>query len=64
MINYVIVSVSPLRFKIAVYLGKKHIGDIRHEQLTGGYYYLVKGGKHRGETFATVNQVKHSLEGP
>ena len=48
-------------FCIGVRVDGKRTGDILRER-GGGYYYRTKGG-HSGERFATIEEVKRSLEG-
>lgn len=44
-----------------VYLDKKIIGTI--EQVDGGYQYVTKCKKHRGEVFQSVAAVKRDVIG-
>lgn len=46
---------------IFVFLYKKFVGTI--EKVDGGYQYIVKGGKYKGEVFSSIELVKESLEG-
>jgi hypothetical protein len=43
-----------------VYSGGLWVGSIR--LVEGGYAYFPKGSKVKGETFATIDEVKRSLE--
>lgn len=45
---------------IQVKLNGKIIGNIK--QKDHGFQYVVKGGKYVGEVFATIKQVKESIE--
>lgn len=45
---------------IRVRLGRKIVGEIR--KCEGGYRYHPKGSRVTGQTFSTVDGVKHSLE--
>lgn len=53
-------NTKPGKGAIKVYLGKSPVGEIR--QVEGGHQYFPKGQKEGGEVFATVAQVKASLE--
>ena len=58
MLTYRPEGLSP--FKITVKLEKRVVGHIRRT-IEGAYYYQPKSGP-SGENFATVEQVKRSLE--
>jgi hypothetical protein len=45
---------------LSVKLGSRFVGNIAPTE--GGYHFIAKGG-HTGETFATIDAVKASLEG-
>lgn len=47
--------------EIKVLLDRKHVGTITGSR-TMGYWYKPKGGA-PGERFATINEVKRSIEG-
>lgn len=58
MLVYTHFGLAP--FGIRVALGSKAVGMIRRDD--SGYYYQPKGSKSRGDTFATLEEVKRSLE--
>lgn len=48
--------------EVRVYSGRLRIGTIKQASIYGGYLYQPKGSKAVGEVFATVAEVKRSLE--
>jgi len=64
MITYKTIMTYPLKV-VAVYLDKKHVGDIheRTQTLFGkGWQYFPKGQKEGGEMFPSLILCKKSLE--
>lgn len=46
---------------VRVFLERKMVGSI--QVADGGFAYLPRGSRTSGETFPTVEAVKHSIEG-
>lgn len=53
---------TSLRDVTRVVLDGKMMGFIKPERDGSGFFYTPKDSKHRGETFATADAVKRSLE--
>ena len=46
--------------RVIVLLDRKHIGSI--EKVTTGYAYCTADGRHWGDIFPTIDQVKRDIE--